>query len=143
MTLVTYKPRASIFNDFDYFFDNFLGFNQNFQKNSSWKPDFDITEDGEYYYINADLPGINKKNINLSLLDGVLTISGERTSNQAHDEKFQRYNQVRYGKFERAFYLPEDANEDIISAKMGNGVLDLKIKKSEKILPNSKKISIK
>ena len=86
---------------------------------------------------------MDKKDIDISLTDDMITISGERKVNKNHDDEFSRYNNIQYGSFEKSFYIPNDANIDKINAKMDNGVLTLEIKKAKEVLPDIKKISIK
>ena len=143
MTLITYKPRTSIVNEIDNWFDSLWGLNYSDSHKNKLQPRFDISQDKISYFITADLPGINKKDIDISLSDEMITISGERSSNKNCDDKFSRYNNIQYGSFEKSFYIPDDANIDKINAKMDNGVLLLEIKKAEKISKDIKKISIK
>tara|TARA_Y100001968_G_scaffold280472_1_gene276959 strand:+ start:162 stop:593 length:432 start_codon:yes stop_codon:yes gene_type:complete len=143
MTLITYKPRRTIFNEIDNLFDNFWNHNHPINYTEKFQPQFDISQNKTSYFINADLPGVSKKDINISLEDEMITISGERPLNENHDSEFSRYNNISYGSFEKSFYIPDDANIDKIDAKMSNGVLAIEIKKAKKVSPDIKKISIK
>ena len=143
MTLITYKPRTSIVNDIDRWFDSFWNLDYAFNRNINFNPNFDISEDESSFYITTDLPGMDKKDVDISVSEGVITISGERKSKKNQDTSISKYNQTRYGSFEKSFYVPEEANADKINAKMSSGVLILEIKKAEKIPVDIKKISIK
>ena len=143
MTLITYKPRRTVLNEIDNLFDNFWNLDYSSNYKEKVQPQFDISQNKTSYFITADLPGVDKKDIDISLTDDMIIISGERKLNENHDNEFSRYNNIRYGSFEKSFYIPDDANIDKISAKMNNGALTLEIKKAKKISSNIKKISIK
>jgi len=143
MTLITYKPRRTVLNEIDNLFDNFWNLDYSSNYKEKVQPQFDISQNKTSYFITADLPGVDKKDIDISLTDDMIIISGERKLNENHDNEFLRYNNIRYGSFEKSFYIPDDANIDKISAKMNNGALTLEIKKAKKISSNIKKISIK
>jgi len=143
MTLITYRPRISIFDEFNKIFNGINTYDSNKLYNSIWQPAFDITEDSKNYYLTLDLPGVNKKDINLSIVNDVLTVSGFRNSSENQNSDYARFNQVNYGDFEKSFHLPENANQDKVSAKMDSGVLSLTLKKAKEIPDDIKKISIK
>ena len=111
-----------------------------YNKSTSWVPQFEVREIDDSYQIFAELPGMNKKDINIEVIDGNLTISGEKSNSDA-DKK--HYSEISYGKFNRNFNLPEDVLPDEVSAKMKDGILAIYIPKMEQIKPEVKKISIK
>ena len=111
-----------------------------YNKSTSWVPQFEVREIDDSYQIFAELPGMNKKNINIEVIDGNLTISGEK-SNSDKDKK--NYSEISYGKFNRNFNLPEDVLSDEVSAKMKDGILAIYIPKMEQVKPEVKKIAIK
>ena len=111
-----------------------------YNKSTSWVPQFEVREIDDSYQIFAELPGMNKKDINIEVIDGNLTISGEK-SNSDKDKK--HYSEISYGKFNRNFNLPEDILSDEVSAKMKDGILAIYIPKMEQIKPEIKKIAIK
>jgi HSP20 family protein len=143
MTLITYKPKRTVANEIDNWFDNLWNFNYPLSYREKFQPQFNISQNKTSYFITADLPGINKKDIDISLTDEMITISGERKLNENHDDEFSRYNNIQYGSFEKSFQIPDDANIDKINARMDSGVLTLEIKKAKKIPSDIKKISIK
>ena len=107
---------------------------------TDWVPSVDIKEGKEAYEVVADVPGVDPKDINISLEDGVLTVKGERKSESKDEgEGYSRTERV-YGNFYRRFTLPDTADADNISAKTEHGVLKLRIPKKEKALP--KKITV-
>tara|TARA_B110000116_G_scaffold268782_1_gene283483 strand:+ start:982 stop:1413 length:432 start_codon:yes stop_codon:yes gene_type:complete len=111
-----------------------------YNKSTSWVPQFEVREIDDSYQIFAELPGMNKKDINIEVIDGNLTISGEK-SNSDKDKK--NYSEISYGKFNRNFNLPEDILSDKVSAKMKDGILAIYIPKMEQVKPEVKKIAIK
>lgn len=102
---------------------------------ADWIPAVDIHEDTGRYLLRADLPGVDPKDIEITMENGVLTIRGER-----HDERsvenggFRRVERIS-GRFFRRFTLPDTADADNISASGRNGVLEITIPKHEKVQP--------
>jgi HSP20 family protein len=94
-------------------------------------PKLDIHEDKDSYYVDADLAGLDKKDVSLKFKDGVLTISGER-KNEKEIKREDYYRRERsFGKFERSVSLPSDVNGSAIKADFKNGVLEIKLPKLE------------
>lgn len=108
---------------------------------ADWSPLVDIMEDDKEYLIQADLPQVDKKDISVRVENGVLYISGERK--QETEEKNRKYHRVErfYGNFVRSFSIPEDADPEKVSADFKDGVLRVRLGKSESARP--KKIDIK
>lgn len=108
---------------------------------SHWKPAVDIKEEDTRYVILADIPGIDPKDIEITMESGVLTIKGER-SVEKEDTKggYTRVERVQ-GSFYRRFSLPDSADADKIEAKGKNGVLAIVIPKQEKEQP--RRIAVK
>lgn len=96
---------------------------------SDWAPAMDIVEKQDRFQILADLPGVSAEDIDVSMENGVLTISGQRTALQRdEDDGVQRIERA-HGKFARRFAMPESANAEGISAKTSNGILEVSIPK--------------
>jgi HSP20 family protein len=102
---------------------------------AAWAPAVDIKEEDGAYVVHADIPGVDPKNIELNMENGVLTLRGERKS-EVKEEKdnYHRIERIT-GSFYRRFTLPDTADSDNISAKYTNGVLEVRIPKQEKVLP--------
>jgi len=140
MTLI---PRDSLF-DFDGLFNHFLapttskGFNEAF-----FTPRVDIKEAEKGYTLVADLPGVKKNDLSVTLDNGVLTVeaSTNEESSEEEDGKVIR-KERRSGKFMRSFNLGTDIHEEDISANFADGVLSLTIPKIEKTVPKSRQIDI-
>ncbi len=116
---------------------------QESKKNYDFVPRVNTREGDDAYYIEVDLPGVKKEDININVDNDTLTISGERKVSDEHkDDNFYKIESV-YGKFERSFSLPEDVDTDKIEAEHKNGVLEIKIPKVVKVEKTPKKIEIK
>lgn len=102
---------------------------------SAWTPAVDIREEDDRFVLYADVPGVDAKDIEVSMDDGVLVIKGERSSESKEErEGYKRVERVR-GSFYRRFSLPDNANAENISAKSDKGVLTVVIPKQEKAQP--------
>ena len=142
MTLIKWINRSTLIDEVDHWI-NRLSVNTpiNFyENNSSWVPQFEVRDIDDSYQIFAELPGMNKKDINLEVIDRVLTISGEKESS---DKDNSHYSEMSYGKFSRNFNLPDNALDDKVSAKMKDGILAIYIPKMKPVKPAVKKIAIK
>jgi HSP20 family protein len=108
---------------------------------SHWRPAVDIKEEENRFVIFADLPGVNPKDIEITMENGTLTLKGERKEDKEEDrDGFHRVERVR-GTFYRRFTLPDTADAERIEAKGRDGVLEIVLPKHEKVQP--KKISVK
>jgi HSP20 family protein len=109
---------------------------------TEWTPPVDIAEDGKEYTIKAELPGVNKEDVKVTVEGGVLSISGERKSEK--EEKDKKYHRIErtYGSFVRSFTLPEGTAGDKINAEFKDGVLKLHLPKDEKAKPKTVDVKI-
>jgi len=103
--------------------------------NGNWDPPMDIIEAKEAYIIRAELPGMNKEDINVELNDGTLTLSGERKQEQLAEGVEYRMVERVNGKFVRTVILPKTANQTGIQASYTNGVLEICVPKAEEAKP--------
>lgn len=112
-----------------------------FVDGSEWVPAVDISETGKEVIVNAEMPGMDPKDIDISLNGRLLTIKGERK--QEHEEKDENYHRVerRYGAFTRTFELPADVDADKVKAHYKDGVLKLNLRKTKEA--SVKKIEVK
>jgi HSP20 family protein len=95
----------------------------------------DIYETDDAIVIKADLPGVTKEGISIDVKDRVLTIRGERSDEkEVKEEKFYRKERV-YGKFQRAFNLPDTVDAETIDASFKDGVLKVEVPKPEQAKP--------
>jgi len=107
---------------------------------TNWRPAVDVFDGDDKLVIKAELPGIEKKDIEVDVREGVLTLRGERS----YENEVKEHNCYRkersYGKFHRSFTLPENVETEKIEASFKDGVLTLDIPKSEERKP--KKIAV-
>lgn len=108
-------------------------------RETSISPRVDIEESDQAYVLYADLPGMVKDDIKITLEEGRLSIRGERKLD-ADDKNFRRSERA-YGAFERSFVLPEWIDSDAIAAQYDNGVLKVTVPKSPKALAQKIKIN--
>jgi HSP20 family protein len=107
-----------------------------------WAPAADVSETESEYLIKADLPEVRKEDVSITVQDGVLTLSGERRQEKRADsEKLHRIERL-YGSFARRFALPEDADEQAISAESRDGVILIHIPKVKVVQPQPRQIEI-
>jgi len=144
--LTTWKPFRELdrmTGDMDRFWDTF------FEGRPRWRgdekgeffPSVDVSETKSDVVVNAELPGIDPKDIDLSLSDGHLIIKGEKK--QEKEEKDENYHFVErsYGSFVRSVHLPKEVKHDKVSASYKDGVLRIVLPKSE--AAKTKEIKIK
>ncbi len=105
-----------------------------------FSPDFDVKETKDGYLFKADLPGIDEKDLDISLSGNRLTVAGRREAEKR--DEYERYfcYERSYGAFQRTFTLPEGCDADHVRAELKNGVLSLMVPKSPEVQP--KKIAV-
>ena len=106
-----------------------------------WAPMVDVIEDEKEYLIKVELPEVQKDDVKVTVENGTLTISGERKAEK--EQKGRKFHRVEryYGRFERTFGIPDDAEQDKVNAEFKDGVLRVRLAKSEKTRP--KQIEVK
>jgi len=109
---------------------------------AEWAPLVDISEDDKEYLIKAELPEMKKEDIKLTVHEDVLTITGERKYEK--EEKGKKYHRVEraYGSFMRSFTLPDDADASKIAADYKDGLLKVRLPKSEKAKPKAIEVKV-
>jgi HSP20 family protein len=111
---------------------------------ADWSPTVDIEESDNFYLIRADVPGVDKKDINVHMDKGVLSITGEKHEEKETGKGTKRHRTERYsGSFARRFTLPGSIKADKIDASYKDGVLSLMIPKAEEAKPKSIDIKVK
>jgi HSP20 family protein len=107
-----------------------------------WAPLADVSENDGEYVIKAELPEVRKEDVNVTVQDGVLTLSGERKQEaRQENEKAHRIERF-YGSFARRFALPENADEQHISAECRDGVIVIHIPKQKQVEPQPRQIQV-
>jgi HSP20 family protein len=104
---------------------------------SGWSPAVDLQETDNEYLIKADLPDVKKEDVKVELLDGAVTIEGERQ--QEKEEKGKKFHKIEreYGKFLRRFSLPTEVDASKVQAEFKNGVLNVHLPKSATAKPKA------
>lgn len=108
---------------------------------SGWSPSIDLHEDKDNVYIRAELPGMKKEDIDLTLHDGALSISGERRSESTKEARQAHRTERFFGRFQRTVTLPSPVASDRVSAQYKDGVLTVTLPKTEEAKP--KQIDVK
>lgn len=110
---------------------------------SAWSPKVDIHEDENQYLFQVELPGMDKKDINVEIENDQLVLSGEKK----HRKEFKEENCHRFesgiGKFYRSFQIPKSIQQDKVKASMKNGVLELMLPKAEEKKKKSIPVDVK
>jgi HSP20 family protein len=151
MNLVRYNPNnrlatrptmaAGVFDDlFNDFFGPWVMPTKTFGLQDRPGIKVDIYEKDNTIVMKAEMPGIAKEDISVDIRGKLITIGGENKSDEEIDEKNCYRRERRYGKFERTFTLPFEANSDTVVASFANGILKLEIAKPEEQV--AKKITI-
>jgi HSP20 family protein len=107
---------------------------------SGWSPALDVYQDKDHFTVVAELPGFKKDQIELSLHQGALTISGERKQENADKEgvRSERY----FGRFQRTVTLPAPVNADQVRASFQDGILKVELPKAEEAKPKQIEVSV-
>lgn len=136
MTLVRYEP-WSMLNQLRREMDSMFKTPAQGEENSAiatsdWVPAVDIKETDSAFEIHADIPGVDPKDIEVHMENGMLTIRGERKSESKEEKEGYKRVERQWGSFYRRFSLPDSADADKINAKSKNGVLEITIPKQDK-----------
>lgn len=105
-----------------------------------WAPAVDVKKEDERYVITADVPGVDPKDIEITMEDGVLSIKGSRSAESEQDAGAYTRTERTHGEFERRFSLPKGADADGIAASSSHGVLSVSIPKKPE--PQPRRIEI-
>jgi HSP20 family protein len=131
-------------NETDHFWDSFFDVESRRKGEDSggWFPSLDVSETKNEIVVKAEVPGMDPKDIDISLSDGMLSIRGERK--QEKEEKEENYHLVErsYGSFARSVALPKEVKHDKISASYKDGVLKIVLPKSEEARKKEVKIKV-
>lgn len=110
---------------------------------SAWTPAVDIVETDNEIVLKADVPGLDRKDVDIRVHDGTLTLKGERKfESEENQDNFRRVERV-YGSFLRSFALPQTVDSDKVEAGYRNGVLEVKLPKRAEAKPKQIKVAVK
>jgi HSP20 family protein len=139
MAITPYRPTTELFRSL---FDDLPGFGSEWGGRMAGMdllraPSADVMESASEIRVMLELPGMNPEDVEVSLENNVLTISGEKKEERQEDDKKSRWHlsERRYGRFSRSFVLPRDVDHEGIQAHFENGVLRLSVPKSERAKP--------
>lgn len=154
-TLVRRQPRRTSLRVKDPFFSEFdRFFNDEILRPSSlfgrwmgedlrdvWVPPVDVQETDESFVFTAELPGLSKDDVEITLEDNLLTLTGERKLEEKEEGKSYHRVERTYGSFSRSFSLPAQVESDNVAAKFESGLLRIEIPKAEQVKPRKIDIS--
>lgn len=153
MNLVKYnRPELSRWSPFDRLaniqdeLDRFLDmtpFWRDRELFGGWSPALDVWQDNDNLYVRAELPGLKKDDINISLHDGMLSISGERRHEEKVEEGQVFRNERYFGKFHRSVALPTLVDAGKVKAAYEDGILHITLPKAEEAKPKQISIDVK
>ncbi|MDX1801079.1 MAG: Hsp20/alpha crystallin family protein [Marinobacter sp.] len=116
--------------------------NKDLFRRSDWAPVVDIRETSEAFEIDAELPGLSRDDVKVTVHDGVLTIEGERRNVKDTGDHTQHRVERVYGTFLRRFTLPDNVDENTIQARFQDGVLHLTLNKAEPAKPRAIEVNV-
>lgn len=144
MTLIKFEPfrkLETLHDKIQRYFDDFPNFG--FNLNDSFYPRINISEDKENINVVAEIPGVKKDDIKITLQDNILTIEGEKKKETEQKEKNYFRSERMYGSFKRCFTLPDLVDSEKVEAKFENGMLNIQLKKIEQKVKSEKVIELK
>ena len=102
-----------------------------------WAPVVDIYESDQEFIVNAELPGLEIKDLDLQIQENVLTLKGEkRMEKEVKEDRYHRVERA-YGAFQRTFALPKSVDSEKVKARLKDGVLEIRIPKLERVWPKN------
>ena len=97
---------------------------------NGWEPDVDILETKDDFVISAELPGLKKENVSLTLEHDILTLKGEKKRETSNEKENYNLNERKFGKFCRSFVMPDSIKQEKIKTSFKDGLLRVSIPKS-------------
>lgn len=124
------------------FDSNFTGFRRDDGLFNGWAPALDVYQDKDHVFVKAELPGLKKEEIQISLHDGVLSISGER-KREEETKKGENFRSERFfGRFHRSVALPTAVDANKVNASYKDGILTVTLPKAEEAKPKQIEVSV-
>jgi HSP20 family protein len=139
-----FRDLISIQDEMNGLFDDFFGrpFTRREWTEEAWSPSVDVSETKDNITINAEIPGMSKEDVKVSVQDNVLTLSGERKQEKeeknANDHRIER----NYGSFRRSFTLSTPVQPDKVKATYKDGILKITFPKTEEVKPKEIPINV-
>ena len=144
MTCLTVRPKRHwVGNEIDRMFEDMFRWPVARRENSEgFAPRVNIHESDDNLRLTFEIPGMDKKDIKVTMVDGVLTVSGKREfSEKAESDHYHRY-EISSGEFSRSFTLPDTVNADKISADYKGGLLEITLAKLEEVKPKEIEVQV-
>jgi HSP20 family protein len=110
---------------------------------NNWAPAVDLYEDKDSFIVKAELPGMKREDIEVSLHEGMLTLAGERKSEEKTDNADTHRTERFFGRFQRSLTLPKAVKTDKVAAQYRDGVLTVTLPKSEEVKPKQIEVNVK
>ncbi|CAA7612770.1 Hsp20/alpha crystallin family protein [Magnetospirillum sp. UT-4] len=152
----THHPLMALRDEVDRLFDSFFpaAFGRTLLGLDPWRapslralggvyPSIDVKETADRYEIAAELPGLEEKDVNVTIRNGVLSIAGEKRHEHEEEAEGLQVRERTFGSFARTFRLPENANPDGIAAEFAKGVLTVTVPKAEDAAGKERKVEVK
>jgi len=143
--LTTWRPFRELEKmrtDMDRLWETFLEGRPKVRELGGWGPSIDVSETKNDLVVKAELPGMDPKDIDISLNDGYLTLRGEKKQEREEKEENYHYIERSYGSFTRSVQLPKEVKRDKITASYKNGILKITLPKSEEAKKKEVKIKV-
>jgi HSP20 family protein len=135
-------PFSNLRDHVNRFFDQSFPTRASAESFGDWVPALDAFEDKDKYVVSLEIPGMKKEDINVTVQDGVLTVSGERKVEKSSNEGAVHRSERFYGKFSRSVSLPAAVSADKVGAAYRDGVLTVEIPKAEEAKPRQVEIKV-
>ena len=147
MELMPWRPfgeLGSIRSEMDRLWNKFLGETPFVRSlTEEWSPSVDISQTKDKLVIKAELPGLDAKDVNVSISGDLLTIKGEKKKEEEEKDEHRHYMERYYGSFQRSFQLPVNVKTDKIEATFDKGVLKITLPKTEEAKKKEIEIKVK
>jgi len=108
-----------------------------------WRPNVDVSEDQDNYYVHVEVPGMKKEDLHIDVENHVLVIKGEKKFEKKDEDMSYHRMERQYGTFERRFNLTDEIQIDKIEATYADGILTITLPKAEKVKPRDIEIKVK
>jgi HSP20 family protein len=140
-------PFSSFRREMDRLFDDFLipaeGRSFSGSNGGAMRPSLDLAETDQAYTVTAELPGLEQKDVELTLRDNALVLSGEKRQEHEEHNGGRRYTERAFGRFERIVPLEAEVDADKVEARFKNGVLTVTLPKNPKAQEKTRRIEIR
>ncbi len=143
----TFGPLFRLTGDMDRWFDQVCGRANGFspevsESGPSWVPPIDVAENEKEITVRVEVPGVDPKDIEVTVSDRVLTISGEKQESRESKDNGVRHSERRFGSFRRTIQLPKSVDTNHIKAEHSHGVLQVRLNKSESVIPKRIRVEV-